>query len=133
VCSDAPPSPGVSVLGRVSESELAERYGRAWVFCLPSSYEGFGVPYIEALSSGTAVVATPNPGANEVLESGRLGIITQPERLGPTLVALLNDPARRASLEATGRDHARRYDWSAIAAQYEQVFEDTLRTAGRGT
>ena len=61
VCDDAPPAPGVTVLGRVGEAQLAELYRKAWVFCLPSSYEGFGVPYIEAMASGTAVVATPNP------------------------------------------------------------------------
>ena len=53
VCSDAPPAPGVEVLGRLTDEELAERYRRAWVFCLPSTYEGFGVPYIEAMASRT--------------------------------------------------------------------------------
>ncbi len=72
VCTDAPASAGVSVLGRIDDAELADRYRRAWVFCLPSTYEGFGVPYIEALLSGTAVVATSNQGSREVLEEGRL-------------------------------------------------------------
>ena len=51
VCNDAPIEPGVSVLGLVPLEQLAELYRRAWVFCLPSSYEGFGVPYIEAMAS----------------------------------------------------------------------------------
>src|SRR5690606_8068981 len=38
VCQDAPAAPGVEVLGRLSDDELADRYRRAWVFCLPSSY-----------------------------------------------------------------------------------------------
>ncbi len=76
VCDDAPPAPGVDVLGRLSDEELAERCRRAWVFCLPSEYEAFGVPYIEAMASGTAVVATPNRGAREVLDDGRIGVLS---------------------------------------------------------
>src|SRR5581483_8941283 len=91
VCSDAPAAPGVTVHGRVSEKELAELYSRAWVFCLPSSYEGFGVPYIEAMASGTPVVATPNPGSLEVLDGGRCGVIVDPDELGDALIALLRD------------------------------------------
>ena len=70
VCGDAPPAPNVAAFGRVPLEKLADLYRRAWVFCLPSSYEGFGVPYIEAMASGTPVVATPNVGAVEVLGDG---------------------------------------------------------------
>jgi phosphatidylinositol alpha-mannosyltransferase len=66
--------PGVKVFGGVSEAELIDLYQQAWVFCLPSSYEGFGVPYIEAMACGTPVVATPNPGALQVLDGGRYGL-----------------------------------------------------------
>ena len=57
--TDVPPQ--VKRLGRVSDEELARLYARAWVFCLPSSYEGFGIPYAEAMSAGLPVVATPKP------------------------------------------------------------------------
>ena len=99
VCGDAPPAPGVTVFGRVSEEKLTELYRQAWVFCLPSSYEGFGVPYIEAMASGTAVVATPNPGANEVLAQGRFGRLVEPEALGDALVELLQNRDERERLE----------------------------------
>jgi phosphatidylinositol alpha-mannosyltransferase len=63
--------PGVRRYGRVSAAELAELYRSSWLFCLPSTYEGFGVPYIEAMAANTAVIATsPNPGAAEILERG---------------------------------------------------------------
>ena len=68
--------PGVRRYGRVSSETLAELYRSAWAFCLPSTYEGFGVPYIEAMAARTAVIATsPNPGAREVLSDGSYGCL----------------------------------------------------------
>ena len=66
---------------------LIELYQQAWLFCLPSSYEGFGVPYIEAMSCGTPVVATPNAGAREVLEEMAGG--TLPEAIAVCVLLLL--------------------------------------------
>lgn len=122
VCSDAPPAPGVTVLGRVGEARLAELYRKAWVFCLPSSYEGFGVPYIEAMASGTAVVATPNPGANEVLAQGQYGRLAEPEALGDALVELLKNRGERERLEALGVERAQEFSWARITAQYEALY-----------
>jgi phosphatidylinositol alpha-mannosyltransferase len=126
VCSDAPSARGVEVLGTLSEADLADRYRRAWVFCLPSSYEGFGVPYIEALASGTAVVASPNPGAREVLADGRFGVLSEPDDLGAALVALLQDHSRRVGLAANGLERARVFSWDEVACQYEAVYARLL-------
>jgi glycosyltransferase involved in cell wall biosynthesis len=122
VCSDAPEAPGVTVHGRVSEEKLAELYRRAWVFCLPSSYEGFGVPYIEAMASGTAVVATPNPGACEVLEGGRYGRLVEPEELGKTITQLLQSDAERHRLAELGLARAQTYSWDRVIAQYLELY-----------
>lgn len=126
VCSDAPAAPDVEVLGTLTDDELADRYRRAWVFSLPSTYEGFGVPYIEAMASGTAVVATPNPGATEVLGAGRYGAIADDEDLGPTLVRMLSDPMLRERTAHEGLVRSTRYDWAAVAASYEQVYAELL-------
>lgn len=124
VCSDAPAAPGVEVLGRVSTQQLAELYRRAWVFCLPSSYEGFGVPYIEAMASGTPIVATPNPGALEVLEDGRFGVITGPEHLGRELAALLQDESRRHHLSIAGLKRAQCFGMDSVVSAYERVWAE---------
>ncbi len=122
VCVDAPAAPGVDLMGRVSTAALAELYRRAWVFCLPSSYEGFGVPYIEAMASAAPVVATPNPGAAEVLDGGRFGVIAEPEQLGRAVLSLLQDEPRRRQLAAAGLERAGSYGWDRIAAAYEAVY-----------
>jgi glycosyltransferase involved in cell wall biosynthesis len=135
VADDAPKRRGVSVLGRVSEEALADLYRSAWVFCLPSSYEGFGIPYIEAMASGCPVVATPNLGAAEVLGSGRYGVLVEDDSLGSTLVRLLESPAERRSLAAAGLEHAAGFDIERIASQYEALYRrvGARRRADLGT
>jgi glycosyltransferase involved in cell wall biosynthesis len=124
VSSDAPHGDGVEVLGELTDAQLASRYARAWIFCLPSSYEGFGVPYVEAMACGTPVVATPNPGAIEVLEDGRLGTIVEPGHLGDTLVAMLE--AGPPTTHTAGVEAAQRYAWPEIVRQYEAVYSEGL-------
>jgi glycosyltransferase involved in cell wall biosynthesis len=124
VSSDAPQCDGVEVLGQLTDVELASRYARAWVFCLPSAYEGFGVPYVEAMACGTPVVATPNAGAAEVLKGGRLGTIVEPEHLGDALLALLEQGP--PTTHTAGVEAARRYAWPEIVRQYERVYSEGL-------
>ena len=133
VSSDAPAAPSVVQLGYLSDQDLADRYRRAWVFCLPSTYEGFGVPYIEAMASGTAVVASPNPGAIEVLAAGDYGVVVQDDRLGSALISILTDHDRRVALEASGLERSQHFDWDTIAAAYERNFEELIWLTGQST
>ena len=126
VCSDAPPASNVETLGTLTDDALADRYRRSWVFCLPSSYEGFGMPYVEAMASGTAVIATPNPGSIEVLAGGKFGVISKPKELGNVLVSLLRDDRRRRDLAQVGAQQAERFAWPALAKQYESLYRQLL-------
>jgi phosphatidylinositol alpha-mannosyltransferase len=110
--------PGVKVFGSVSQEKLIELYQQAWVFCLPSSYEGFGVPYIEAMACGTPVVATPNPGALEVLDNGKYGVVTQLENLGESLVTLLSNEEERRKYIELGLSRSKDYDILKVAQRY---------------
>ena len=126
VCSDAPEAPGVTVTGRIGEAELAELYRRAWVFCLPSTYEGFGIPYAEALASGTPVVASDNPGARFVLDRGRYGDVVPDDRLGAALVRLLSDDEARRSAVTRSLDRAPEFHLSRVLDRYEELYADLL-------
>jgi glycosyltransferase involved in cell wall biosynthesis len=122
VCEEPVSGPNIQWFGRVPEDVLCELYRRAWVFCLPSTYEGFGVPYIEAMASGTAVVATPNQGALEVLKGGKFGLIVQEKRLGHGVLQVLKDTSLRQFLERGGVKEVRRYDWGRVCSAYEKLY-----------
>lgn len=120
-----PGLPGVKVFGSVTSEKLAELYRSAWVFCLPSSYEGFGVPYIEAMASGTAVVATPNLGALEVTEHGKFGKIVDESHLGVGVCELLLNEEMRNHLVELGLERTNSLDWDALIQQYIAMVPDT--------
>lgn len=131
VCEQAPEAGGVTVFSRIPLEQLTDLYRRAWVFCLPSSYEGFGVPYIEAMASGLPVVATPNPGSIEVLDKGRFGIIAEPANLGNTILELLQNAAERSRLTSMGLERVQAFAWDHIVDQYEVVYNAVLAKRGR--
>jgi phosphatidylinositol alpha-mannosyltransferase len=126
VCSDAPEAPGIEVLGRLSDPELRDRYWRASVFCLPSSYEGFGIPYVEAMASGVPVVCTSNPGSNYVTDNGRAGLVVDESELGQTLVVLLRDETRRIELAARGKERSRHFALDSVASQYLDLYSSRV-------
>lgn len=113
---------GIHWFGRAPLEQLADLYRRAWVFCLPSSYEGFGVPYIEAMASGTPVVASPNLGAREVTDNGKHGLVVEDDQLGTTLVSVLADDKLRKNLRDAGLKRSRDFSWDRICAQYEALY-----------
>jgi glycosyltransferase involved in cell wall biosynthesis len=112
--------------GFPQDAELAEWMAQSWVFMYPSLYEGFGIPYLEALASGTAVVATKNSGAEYVLEQGRFGLICDDADFGPSIVAVLKNRAKRTALEIEGRKHAQKYSWRVVAAKHSEIYRSLL-------
>lgn len=124
VTQDAPSDPGegITVLGRLSDAELAATYAGAWVFCLPSTYEGFGIPYVEAMASGVPVVATPNVGSRYVTREGQDGLLCELDSLGPEMVRLLLDASRREALRAAGRRRAEEFALERVVRQYEDLY-----------
>lgn len=124
VTRDAPPDPGpgIHVLGSVDDEELADLYARAWAFCLPSDYEGFGIPYAEAMASGTAVVATPNVGARYVTEEGASGIIAPLPEIGARLSSVLTSATRREDLVLAGLERSRAFSMDRVCEAYELLY-----------
>jgi len=113
---------GVRFFGKVDTATLVRLYQSAWVFCMPSSYEGFGVPYVEAMACGTPAVATFNDGAREVLAGGKFGVLCDEAALGTRIVDLLKSDESRREWAALGQQRATDYGWSRIVEQYLSAF-----------
>ena len=126
VCPEKVVGAGIRWFSNPSAQELAALYRQAWVFCLPSSYEGFGRPYAEALACGTPVVATPNPGALEVLARGEYGSIVPETEIGRQLCILLTDAKLRESYRLKGLKRAAEYSWDLIAEKYEGIYKTLI-------
>ena len=105
----------------ISDAELARLYGEAEVAVVPSLYEGFSLPAIEAMSCGVAVVATTGGALPEVVgRDGETGLLVPPDDPGALAAAigrLLDDPALRARLGAAGRRRVvSTFTWQVTAA-----------------
>jgi phosphatidyl-myo-inositol alpha-mannosyltransferase len=122
VADHCEPAPGVTWYPRPTDAEVQALLRASWAFCLPSSYEGFGIPYLEALAWGVPVLATPNPGAEDVLRGGQAGRIVEPDALGDALAGLLGDAALRERLSAAGRARAADFAWDAMCERYEAAY-----------
>lgn len=104
-----------------SDAELAVLYRSAWVFCMPSTYEGFGMPYVEAMAHGLPVVASPNPGARHVLGDGA-GCVVEDEHLTQVIARLLGDPTERQRLSEAGLRRAKRFSWQRVVEEHEAAY-----------
>ena len=108
---------------------LADLYRRAWVFAYPSTYEGFGIPYVEAMASGTAILTSPNPGAGYVLDDGYFGMLVNDEDFGKQLVEILAKPELRAVFQRKGLERAASFLWSNVAASHRLIYQDVVSRA----
>jgi phosphatidyl-myo-inositol alpha-mannosyltransferase len=131
VSRDHVDEPGVECRVAIPQAELGELYRRSWALCSASSYEGFGLPYAEAMASGLPVVTTSNPGALEVLDGGRLGRIVTPAGLAGALKSVLTDRALAAHYRAAGLVAAERYSLNRVAAQYEAIYQQVAEVSCR--
>jgi alpha-1,3-rhamnosyl/mannosyltransferase len=114
-------------LGRVPAADLAGFYALASVVAVPSTYEGFGLPAVEAMAYGAPVVVADATALPEVVgDAGLLVPPGDPAAWASALTGLLGDPDRRSALATAGRDRAGRYTWAANAAALAAVYAAAL-------
>lgn len=117
----------------LSDDDLAALLASAEVACIPSLYEGFSLPAVEAMASGTPIVASRAGALPEVVgpdgECARLVAPGDVDELTRALGELLDSPAQRHRLGAAGRRRALDvFSWESVAAQTVSVYERAMAT-----
>jgi glycosyltransferase involved in cell wall biosynthesis len=118
----------VTTSSGLSDIELAELLASAQIACIPSMYEGFSLPAVEAMASGTPLVASRAGALPEVVaDCAHLVEPGNVDELTAALRRLLDTPQLRWDLEAAGRRRALSvFSWEAVAAQTVSVYERAI-------
>ena len=126
----------VHISSGLTDEALAGLFASAEIACIPSLYEGFSLPAVEAMASGTPIVASRAGALPEVLGADGLCARLVPpgdvEQLTRVVGELLDSPEQLKRLGAAGRRRAVEvFSWESVAAQTVRVYQQAIaRTSG---
>ena len=117
-------------LGRVDEADKPSLYRLAEVSVFPSRYEGFGLPVLEAMASGTPVVANQIPVIEEIVGDGAFLVENgNARKMAGAILALLGDSSLRETISSRGLAQATHFSWRKTARQTLEVYEQVYKLA----
>lgn len=129
--ADAPPiepESGLRILGLTPEEELPQLYAGALAVVYPSLYEGFGLPVLEAMQCGAAVIASRDPAIAEVAGDDALLLDVNDQRAWvEALRALISQPERLCELRTRALARASEFSWNKTASLTREVYEQAIQ------
>lgn len=119
------PEAGLRLLGEVPDSQLPGLYSAAVAFVYPTLYEGFGLPVLEAMQCGAAVITSRDPAVMEV--SGGAAMHVEPGELAVAMETLLIDPVKRKRYSQRSLGRADDFSWDKTASWTREVYKEAIR------
>jgi D-inositol-3-phosphate glycosyltransferase len=119
----------VRFLGPIPHEELPAYYNAADVVAVPSFYESFGLVAVEAMASGTPVVASRVGGLASTVADGRTGYLIPwrcPEPFAEKIELLLRNEPLRAALGRAGVERMQAYSWTSVAERLVEVYAHAI-------
>jgi glycosyltransferase involved in cell wall biosynthesis len=116
----------VEILGRVDDEELSNLYRGAFALVMPSLYEGYGLPVVEALSVGVPVIISRQSAMSEV--AGDAGLLVNPlsvSDIAGAMQRLTEEVGLHQSLKSRALEQSGRYDWGNSAARMYRILAGT--------
>jgi glycosyltransferase involved in cell wall biosynthesis len=118
----------IKFLDYVRDEDLPLLYSGATLFCYPSLYEGFGLPVLEAMASGTPVVASNATSIPEV--AGQAALLVDPmdcDEIAAAMDLILIDTNRRESLRTAGLERVTSFSWEQAARETLSVLQHSVK------
>jgi glycosyltransferase involved in cell wall biosynthesis len=126
------PEPGLEILGPVSDEELPALYSGAIACVYPSHYEGFGLPVLEAMQCGAAVIASRDEAISETAGGAALQLeIGDSKSWIEALTAATAEPPWLMELRQKGLKRAAEFSWNRTASRTREVYVEAARTFRR--
>lgn len=122
----------IHFLGYIEESEKPALYQLAKIFVYPSMYEGFGLPVLESMASGTPVITTNISSMPEIVKD--CGILIEPNNqiaLENAIMTLVHDSSLRETFSKKGKLRAHEFSWQNTVNQTLLAYEKVLQDKGK--
>jgi glycosyltransferase involved in cell wall biosynthesis len=120
--------PNILKLGFVSDEELVQIYNLATVFVMPSLYEGFGLPILEAMACGCPVITSKEGSLAEVAGEGVFYVDAYDmDNIAEGINKVFNDEVLRKELSKKGLENNQRFSWKKTAAETANVYAQVIK------
>lgn len=116
-------------LGNLDRKQLYQQYLKSDVVILPSEYECFSSVLLEAMATGTPIIASNIPGTRCIIKNNYNGLLVKPtsEEIAKAIAKLIKNPKLKEQLTKNGLKEIKKYSWDKVVKQTEEVYREVLK------